>query len=254
MMHTLGYHREAKTMDPINRNDPYDTVNPVELNAMTRIDPYNAMQSPPPERAQDAFYIFRVAGMVLGIVVVLSGVYFAGASFVIVRDILEEPQRLNAYLDEWYIPERDETPATEPAPNAPEPTPPAPASPAEQAPPATPTPAPTPQAAPAPTAEAPAPAPAVASTDAGAKPPPPQTKPKPLVHKNTRGASNNDSPAAEAIRLITDAFTRGGLPRLAGAVILLLLASMLIRIPFGLVKAGIELMRAMIPDRAKNAP
>ncbi len=37
-------------------------------------------------------------------------------------------------------------------------------------------------------------------------------------------------------------------------LILLLLASMLIRIPFGLVKAGIELMRAMIPERAKNAP
>lgn len=91
-------------MDPINRNDPYETVNPVELNAMTHMNPYNAMQAPPQARAQDGFYIFRVAGMVLGIVVVLSGVYFAGASFVIVRDILEEPQRPNAYLDEWYIP------------------------------------------------------------------------------------------------------------------------------------------------------
>ncbi len=239
-------------MDPINRNDPYETVNPVELNAMTRIDPYNAMQAPPPARAQDGFYIFRVAGMVLGIVVVLSGVYFAGASFVIVRDILEEPQRLNAYLDEWYIPPRDETPEPVPATNAPETFVPAPAASTEPAPPVTPT--PTPQAAPAPTAEAPAPAPAVASTDAGAKPAPPQTKLKPLVQRNTRGAPNNDSPAAEAIRLITDALTRGGLPRLAGALILLLLASMLIRIPFGLVKAGIELMRAMIPERAKNAP
>ena len=33
MMHTLVYHREAKTMGPINRNAPYDTANPVELNA-----------------------------------------------------------------------------------------------------------------------------------------------------------------------------------------------------------------------------
>ena len=74
------------------------------------------------------------------------------------------------------------------------------------------------------------------------------------AHKNPRGESNEDSPIAEAIRLIADALTRGGLPRLAGALILLLLASMLIRIPFGLLKAGIELMRAMIPDRAKNAP
>ena len=60
------------------------------------------------------------------------------------------------------------------------------------------------------------------------------------MHKNPRGMSNNDSPAAEAIRLIADALTRGGLPRLAGALILLLLASMLIRIPFGLLKAGID--------------
>lgn len=225
-------------MDPIDRNDPYGAANPVELNAMTRIDPYNAMQAAPPPRAQDTYYVFRVAGMVLGIVVVLLGVYFAGASFVIVRDILEEPQRLNAYLDEWYVPPRDETPA-------PETLPPVPAMPAESETPTT----PTPQAASAPTAEAAAPAPEIANTDTNATQAPPPPQPKPIVHKYPRGESKVDSPAAEAIRLITDALTRGGLPRIAGALVLLLLASMLIRIPFGLLKAGIELMRAMVPER-----
>ena len=61
------------------------------------------------------------------------------------------------------------------------------------------------------------------------------------------------SPASEAIELLTDALTRGGLPRLAGSLIVLLLVSMLIRIPFGLIKAGAELVRAMLPDRSKMA-
>lgn len=234
-------------MDPINRNDPYETANPVELNAITRNDPYSGIQqAQPPARTPDAFYIFRVAGVVLGIVVVLAGVYFAGASFVIVRDILEEPQRLNAYLDEWYIPPREEPPVPEPRQNVPEPSQPvgeipavAPASPAPVAPSAT----------PAPVAEAP-PSPKT-ETNATPAPTPPL---KPLVHKSSRRISDNDSPVSQAIELITDALTRGGLPRLAGALILLLLASMLIRIPFGLVKAGIELIRAMIPERTKNTP
>lgn len=235
-------------MDPINRNDPYDIASPVEANAMSRIDPYNGMQAAPP-RAQDAYYVFRVAGVVVGIVVVLFGVYFAGASFVIVRDILEEPQRLNAYLDEWYIPPREDTPAPEPTKGAQAPVQadaqaeaPVPATPPTSA-------TPTPAATPGPVTEAPAPVAPNSGANAASTPVAPL---KPLVHRNTRRDSNNDSPVAEAIQLVTDALTRGGLPRLAGALILLLLASMLIRIPFGLVKAGIELIRAMIPERVKN--
>ncbi|MCC6795151.1 MAG: hypothetical protein IT366_08530 [Candidatus Hydrogenedentes bacterium] len=239
-------------MDPINRNDPYETANPVALNAITRNDSYGTVQAAP-SRPQDPFYVFRVAGVVAGIVVVLAGVYFAGASFMIVRDILEEPQRLNAYLDEWYIPPREELPSPEPAKNAPEPAPPAAVAPAEAPAPTTPPPATVPIAAttPAPTAEVSAPGP----DNAAAKPSTPAApQSKLLLHKNTRRASNNDSPVSEAIELITDALTRGGLPRLAGALILLLLASMLFRIPFGLLKAGIELIRAMIPERSKNTP
>jgi hypothetical protein len=169
----------------------------------------------------------------------------------IVRDILEEPQRLNAYLDEWYVPPREELPSPEPAKNVPEPVPPAAVAPAEAPAPSTP-PATVPAAAatPAPTPEEPAPGP---SNDAAKPATAAPMQSKPLLHKNTRRASNNDSPVSEAIELITDALTRGGLPRLAGALILLLLASMLFRIPFGLLKAGIELIRAMIPERTKNA-
>jgi len=236
-------------MESIDRNDPYAPVNSASMESVVRNDPYGPMTGPLPLRTHDAFYYFRVAGALLGIVLVLTGVYFAAASFIIVREIVESPQRLNAYLDEWYVPPKE--PAAVPA--APEPektkTPEADAAPAQS--PA----AELPPAEQPPTPPAESPAKIESKQDAAPKLPGNLPLKGPIVHKTRRavsGVPGETSPASEAIELLTDAFTRGGLPRLAGSLIILLLVSMLIRIPFGLIKAGVELVRAMLPERSKT--
>ncbi len=250
IVHTVETDGGMHAMESIDRNDPYAPVNSAGMDSVARNDPYSPMAGPPPIRTHDAFYYFRVAGSLLGIVLVLTGVYFAAASFIIVREIVESPQRLNAYLDEWYIPLKE--PATLPA--APEPekagTPEADAA-SAQSPAAGPPPVEQP---PTPPAETP---PKIeAKQDAAPKLPGNLPLKGPLVHKTRRdvsGVPGETSPASETIKLLTDALTRGGLPRLAGSLIVLLLVSMLIRIPFGLIKAGAELVRAMLPDRSKMA-
>ena len=238
-------------MDPVNRNEHYGSVSSDGMGLVTRNDTDQVRPHHLPQPVEPFYYV-RLFGVGMGVLVVASGIYLAGASFTVVRGILESPQKLNGYLDEWYIPPKETAVAQVPAESKPADVPNADQKPA-----------PTPQAEAVPKdSPKPAEAPSQPSNAekggppaATAKPEPSPTSPPvplPMPRHSPAAVKGNTSPWHDGIELLTDALTRGGLPRLAGALVLLLLVSMLIRIPFGLLKAGTDLIKAVLPDKSKS--
>lgn len=255
-------------MDRIERNDPY--VSPGATNAGPMF-PDDSLGIPPLGSApvvQDAFYYIRLGGTLLGALVILAGLYFAALSFNIVSDVLRSPQQLNAYLDEWYVPLKEETPNLDQSqavePEVPKATGDGNAAPSDTAgardatTPAnaeTSNSSPVESVAPAKKTEAVA---ATESPQAESDLPPGQhreierLKEVAAQRRTIAAKPKNDSPFAQSIELLTDALTRGGLPRLAGALMIVLLVSMLIRIPFGLIKAGTDIVKATLPEKSRS--
>ena len=261
-------------MDRIERNDPYESPGASNAGPLFQDD---SLGIPPLQGAQvipDAFYYIRLGGTLVGALVILAGLYFAALSFDIVSDVLRSPQQLNAYLDEWYIPLKEDKVALE----QPHPVEPAEAPEPIDASASPPNSGLTPGTQPIVTNATAGPSasePASAEDGDGASderqreierlhvdsqfPPQQQTELERLrdfaaqrTSKAPAAKPKNDSPVAQSIELLTDALTRGGLPRLAGALVILLLVSMLIRIPFGLIKAGTDIVKATLPEKSRS--
>ncbi|NUM54974.1 MAG: hypothetical protein HUU46_15105 [Candidatus Hydrogenedentes bacterium] len=235
-------------MDPVERNDPYELPKPIEPDSIARNDPYGAARNSTPT-ARDAFHYVRLGAATLGGVLVVTGIYFAALSFEVISDVLKSPEQLNAYLDQWYIPLKEPAAASEPA-NADAPpvatesdTPPGPGN-AESMPPQVETPSETSGKA------------ATSDSPIAARKQEMQELREQSAARTRRAAHaepDEETRFAQTISVLTDALTRGGLPRLAGALIIVLLVSMLLRIPFAVIKAGIDLIRVVLPERPGKA-
>ncbi|HRK33712.1 MAG TPA: hypothetical protein PLJ47_03870 [Candidatus Hydrogenedentes bacterium] len=196
-------------------------------------DPYAPVTDPAKTPGISLFGYMRVISALTGLGLILIGAMSAVWSFNSIKAIIETPDTMNAYLDAWYTPEVEDEPEKMAETTAPELDPPKDAVPVET------------------TAKAPAEEGNADAAEAAVSTPPAEPVAERAVQRLPQRSPVTNAYDAP-LEALASSIRQGGLARLIGALILLALVSLLVRIPFGLIKAGTELVRVMTAEKSNK--